>query len=279
LGGRAVRRTPLPDPAAEHLRVVGPGGDDLRRQPGLLQRARDALQRAAGPETGNPIVEPLAGEVGDYLLRRRRGMHVGVRLVLELPAQEPAVRLGELDGLLQHAGAFFGGRRQHDLRAEEAQQLAALDAEAFRHRDDERVALLRADHREPDAGVAARRLDDGLAGRKLAGLLRALDHGERHPVLDRAHRVEGLDLHVDVHARRGQLAELNERRVADRRENVVETGHRFLLEWVALADHPRGGAWQRPWKRAWFLVPGALDFGPGAVGARASSRARDRLVP
>src|SRR5690606_16722583 len=68
--------------------------------------------------------------------------------------------------------------------------------------------------------------------------------------------------HVDVHARRGQLAELNERRVADRLENVVETGHRFLLEGVALADHPRGGAWQRPWKRAWFFVPGTLDSGP-----------------
>ena len=67
-------------------------------------------------------------------------------------------------GLRGHAGALLGGRGQHHPRAEEAHQPPALDAEALGHDDDERVALHRADHGEADAGVAARRLDDGLAG-------------------------------------------------------------------------------------------------------------------
>src|SRR5690606_17208330 len=100
----------------------------------------------------------------------------------------------------------------------------------------------------------------------LPGPLSALDHGERHPVLDRAHRVEGLDLHVHVHTRRRQLAELDERRVADRFQYVVVASHVFLLEGIALEGHPGGGAWQQPWKRAWFFGPRALDLRPGAVG-------------
>ena len=41
--------------------------------------------------------------------------------------------------------------------------------------DDERIALLRAHHRETDAGVAARRFDDRLAGLERAAALGVLD--------------------------------------------------------------------------------------------------------
>src|SRR5690606_23278116 len=149
-------------------------------------------------------------------------------LVVELPAEEPAVRLGELACLREHARTLLRRRRQHDLRTEEAQQLAALDAEAFGHRHDERIAFLRADHREADAGVAARRLDDGLPGGELAGLLGALDDGARHAVLDRAHRIEGLDLDPDVDAGRRELPEPDERRTADRLEYVFVACHLAL---------------------------------------------------
>jgi hypothetical protein len=54
-------------------------------------------------------------------------VHVRVRLVLELTAQEPAVGLGELDRLREHAAALQRCGREHDLRAEEAHQLAPLD--------------------------------------------------------------------------------------------------------------------------------------------------------
>ena len=102
-------------------------------------------------------------EVVDDLAGRGRLVDVGIGLRLELVRQEPAIRLGQFDRLLVHAEALLGPRRQHDLGAEHAHQLAPFDREAVGHGDDQRVALLRADHREPDAGVAARRLDDGLA--------------------------------------------------------------------------------------------------------------------
>ena len=129
---------------------------------------------------------------------------VGVGLVLELPGQEPAVRLGELDRLVDHADAALRLRRQDHLGAEKAHQPAPLDAELLGHRDHQRIALGGAHHREADAGVAAGRLDDGLAGLELTRLLGRLDDAQREAVLDRAQRVEGLDLHEEVHARRRQ---------------------------------------------------------------------------
>ena len=58
--------------------------------------------------------------------------------------------------------------------------------------------------------------------------LGALDDGERQAVLDRAHRVEGLDLDVDVDAGRRELVEPDERGVADGVEDVVVAGHDYL---------------------------------------------------
>ena len=104
---------------------------------------------------------------------------------LELVREEPAVRLRELDRLLVHADALLRARRQHDLGAEHAHQLAPLDREAVRHGDDQRIALLRAHHGEADAGVAAGRLDHGLAGLQRAVALGRLDDVDREPILDR----------------------------------------------------------------------------------------------
>src|SRR5438270_120730 len=98
---------------------------------------------------------------------------------------------------------------------------SGLDAEGLGHRDDQRVAFLRADHREADPGVAARRLDDGLAGLQVAALLGRLDDPERQPVFDRAQRVERLDLDVKIDARRRDVIDANDRRVADGFENAL----------------------------------------------------------
>ena len=103
-------------------------------------------------------------------------------------------------GLLVHAEALLRARRQHHLGAEEAHQLAPLDREAVGHRHDQRIALRGADHGEPDAGVAAGRLDHGLARLQRAVALGLLDDVERQPVLDRGGRIEELGLHVDRHA-------------------------------------------------------------------------------
>ena len=100
------------------------------------------------------------------------------------------------------------------------------------HDDLQRVALAAADHREADAGVAGRRLEDRLAGLDEALLLGALDERARDAVLDGARRVVGLHLRPDAHARLGaQTLELDERRVADRLHDVaVTTPARPVLE-------------------------------------------------
>ena len=92
----------------------------------------------------------------------------GVRRILELAREEPAVFLRELGGLAHHALAALGGGREDDLRAEHAHDLAALDREGFHHHGDEGIALRGADHRERDAGVAR-----GGFHHRLAGLERA----------------------------------------------------------------------------------------------------------
>jgi hypothetical protein len=71
------------------------------------------LERAAGAEAGHPVVQALALEGGQDFLRRGARMHVGIGLVLELAAQEPAVLLRQFPGLGEHAAALVGRRRQH----------------------------------------------------------------------------------------------------------------------------------------------------------------------
>ena len=59
-------------------------------------------------------------------------------------------------------------------------------------------------------------------GFSLPGPLRVLDHPKRQPVLDRAQRVEGLDLDEQIHVRRGELPDPDYRRIPNRLEDVRE---------------------------------------------------------
>ncbi len=167
-GRRSVVGTRLRDAAAEHLGIVGLADDDAGLGPVFAQHAPDALQRAATAVTGDPGVEALATEILEDLVGSGERVHVGVGLVLELAREEPAVRLGELTALREHAAALERGGRQHDAGAEEAHQLAPLDTEVLGHHHHQRVALRGAHHREPDARVAAGRLHHRLPGREPA---------------------------------------------------------------------------------------------------------------
>ncbi len=217
---RAVGEAFLLDAAAEYWRIVRLANDDLGIGALFLQHARDAFQRAAGTESGDPVIEPLTLEIVKNLRCRSPRMRIGVRLVFELAAQEPAMLFCQLDRLGEHAAAFQCCRGQHDLGAEETHHLAPLDAEVLGHRHHERVALRRADHGEADAGVAARRLDDRLARLQRARLFGIFDDAQRQAVLDRTHRVEGFDLDVEIDALGRQLVDANDGRMADRFEYV-----------------------------------------------------------
>ena len=87
-----------------------------------------------------------------------------------------------------------GGRAHDHLGAVRLEHVALVLADLVRAHEDAVVALGLRHHRQPDAGVARRRLDDRAAGLELAALLGGLDHPQRDPVLDRAAGVEVLDL-------------------------------------------------------------------------------------
>ena len=155
-------------------------------------------------------------------LRRRRLVDGGVRLGLELVGEKPAVGLGQFDRLDVHAEPFLRAGRQDDLRAEHPHQLAPLDGEAVGHGDDERIALLGADHGEADAGVAAGRFDDGLARLEGAAALALFDDVERQAVLHRGGRIEELRLRIDGRVAHAEIVDPDRGRVADRVEDAVE---------------------------------------------------------
>ncbi len=166
-----------PGEAARHQRRVLRLRDNNRRARAFgLQHACDALQGAAGAEARHPVIQAEICEVRQNLACRRAGMDVGIGLGLELATEEPAMCLGKLHRLGEHAAALLRGRSQHHLRAEKTHQFAPFDAEVLRHDDDEGIAFLRADHGEPDAGVARGSLDDRLTGAERAGALGRLDH-------------------------------------------------------------------------------------------------------
>jgi hypothetical protein len=139
-----------------------------------------------------------------------------------------AMGLGQLDCLGDGARRPQRRRRQHDLRAEEAHQLAPLDAETFGHHENAGIALRSAHHRQADAGISARHLDNSLPGLQLAGFLGRLDHAQREPVLHRPERIEGFDLDPHIHARRRHAVDLHNGGPADSFEDVLVTRH-FLV--------------------------------------------------
>jgi hypothetical protein len=83
----------------------------------------------------------------------------------------------------------------------------------------QRIALELRHHRERDAGVAARRLEELASRLELARGLRGLDHRLRDPVLDRTGWVLALELRVEPGAAFGAYPrELDKGGAADRLE-------------------------------------------------------------
>ena len=95
---------------------------------------------------------------------RRAAVDLGVRGVLELLRHEVVGMLAHQLRRREHGARHaLDGRREMDLGAEAREQALALHAHVVGHREDQPVALHRGRHGEPDAGVAAGRLDDRAA--------------------------------------------------------------------------------------------------------------------
>src|SRR3546814_302469 len=86
-------------------------------------------------------------------------------------------------------------------------------------------------HRQRDAGVSGRRLDDGLARFQRAALLSVQHDRQGQAILYRTARVERFDLGVERDVLRGQALQLDDGCVADGVEDAVVKGHGSLRVW------------------------------------------------
>ena len=173
---------------------VGLAADDLDRRILLLEKARHAHDGAGGAHAGDEMRDLAAGIAPDF----RAGAFV---------VRQRIVRIGELvenDRPCPRRASFRRRRAPSpcrrpcgvstNSRAERRHGLPAFDRKVFRHHQHHAVAHHRRRHRQRDAGVAAGRLDQRVAGLDLAALLGAPDHRQRRPVLDRSRRIVALEL-------------------------------------------------------------------------------------
>src|SRR5690606_6915279 len=207
---------------AEELRVGWFTAHDAGIRPLPPQNATDARNGASGAVASYEIIQARASEIIHDLARRGHFVNVRICFGFKLTGKEPAIGFGQFHGLLVHAETLERTRSQDDLGPEHPHQLAALNREAVGHRDDKRITLLGADDRQADAGIAARRLNDGLPRFEQAAPFRIFDNVEREPVLDRTCRVEELGLDVDRGVLDAQIIDPDRWRVPDRIKDAVE---------------------------------------------------------
>ena len=158
-------------------------GHDLEAGDVLLEEAARARDGRTGTHTGHQHVH-MAHAVGKDLGAGGEVMGLHGQRVGELPEQQ-AVALfrqffRDLDGPL-HA---FGGRGQHQFRAQGMQQVAAFHAHGIGHGQHAVQAPHGSHQGDADAQVAAGGLNDGAAGFDVAPLHGLVDHMEGHAILD-----------------------------------------------------------------------------------------------
>ena len=213
--------------AREHRRGARLDRDHAQLAVGVLAQVfAHAGDRAARADARHEHVDAVLERARD-LGTGRAPVRLRVRGIGELVGQVDVglarEHLRRLDGLV-HAAERLG---DVDAGAVQAQQALALFAHPLRKREHEVVALGRADERERDPGVAARRLDDrGAARLDPAFGLGGLDHRYADAVLHAPARVEGLELGEQLHPALGRGRALehagypDERRVSDELRNV-----------------------------------------------------------
>ncbi len=229
-------------------RSLGIDPDDLHVGLLLVEPAADARDRPARADGDDDRVELAAGLLPDFgrgdVVVRLRVRHVRVLVGLEAagdllgdPRRDRVVRLRRV--------VVDRRRRDHDLGAVRAEHRDLLLAHLVGHDEDAAVALAGRGDGQPDARVARGRLDDRAARLELPLALGLLDHREADPVLDRAARVEELELGEDPRvARRREPLEPDDRRAADE----VEEG-RILPRHRRKPRQPRWAA-PRPGSRS-----------------------------
>ena len=208
----------------EH-RPVGVDAPGLHRGLLLLQVLGRAADGAARADAHHEVVDLAAGLLPD-LGARLLVVRLRVRRVVVLVGL-PRIRRLALEARRHRVvrprilGIHVGGTHD-DLGAERAKGVHLLLRLLVGGGEDALVALHDGRDGQAHAGVAGRALDDRAARLQLPRLLRVLDHLDGHAVLDRVAGIDGFDLGQDVGLddALGNAVEANERRVADRLEDV-----------------------------------------------------------
>ena len=195
---------------ADALGQVRPGGvagqdaalrvraDHLDRRVLRLEVARRPGDRAAGPDARHEVGDPArrsASQISGPVVRSWAAGFSSFQYWsgLNAPGMSRASRAATRVVALGRLGGDVG-RAQDDLGAVRPQELLLLRRLLVGHHEDAAIALERGRDRQAVAGVARRRLDDRAAGLEQARALGRLDHRQPDPVLDRAARVEHLEL-------------------------------------------------------------------------------------
>lgn len=209
------------------------------------------------------------------------------------------VRVGELvehhalalphHGLGQVARIFHAAAlgREDQLRAERLHRLGTLHRQVFGHHQHHPVALDRRRHRQRDAGIARRGLDERVTRLDLPTLLRAPDHGQRRAILHGTRRVVALQLAQHDRAALGVLPRADalqgdQRRAADRVFDGGIGGGRGGSHSPLLCHNPGLPSSRRPGgeigRRRGLKIPRRkacrFDSGPGHHGCSAMVLAR-----
>jgi hypothetical protein len=228
IGGRLAVR--------EHRRCRRLDGDDRDPLHLLAQDLADAGDRPAGADAGDEGVDVL--ELLQQLLRRGLAVDLRVGGIVELLRHEVVRMFFDQLFRFAHRGMHaLAVGRQHQLGAVGHQQAAPLDAHRIRHGEHKAIALHGGDQRQPDAGVAAGRLDDRGAGLQPSVALGGFDHAQTDAILHAAARVHVLELaphggmlvaDQTVEPYDGRVADQLDRRINDRRPHL-RASHQHLI--------------------------------------------------
>ncbi|MNZ71720.1 hypothetical protein D3C78_900860 [compost metagenome] len=120
--------------------------------------------------------------------------------------------------------------RQHDLRTQRPQMEDFFAAHFVGHHQNQGIAFLRGNQRQPEPGISGGGFNNGTARCEQPFALGFIDHRQRHAVFDGAARILVFEFQKE-RARTGiQLMQLNHRRAANQFGNGVINRHGLFLK-------------------------------------------------
>ena len=225
-GANALNRVRAFRAARQHRRGLRLDGDNLHPRFFGFQHFAHAGDGAASAHARDKNIH-LAIGVGPDFFGGGGAVNGRVGRVFKLLRNQIArVGFGQCLGLGDGAAHALGARRQDQLGAVGAQQLATLAAHGFRHHDGAAVAARGAHHGQTNAGVTRGRLQNNGVRANLAGGFSGIKHGHGDAIFDAVAGVEELQFgHHSGLGTSGEAIQANQRGIANQRGNVLGDVH------------------------------------------------------